>query len=299
MRLGAGRPTFAFTPGDSPLHRARASVAVAFLGAFALIAFLFLNPLVLLADGIAVAIVGLAAGARRAAAGALRLGLPLLVLMAVVNVLVNHRGETVLLRGWDFPVVGNTDVTLESFVFGGAIGMRVVVVFLAFAVYSACVDPDRVLRALRPLARRSALTAALVVRMVPVAAGDLSRVGEAAALRGPGAEPVGRGLLLRRLVEGSMDRAIDVAATMELRGHSLDPRPVPRREVHPPAWPLLLAGAGVLVTGAVALALGGGGFDAFPAISIDAGATTVALCAALPLLAVLPFAGRIAEGRRG
>ncbi len=85
-----------------------------------------------------------------------------MVVMTVVNGLVYHRGATVLLRGWELPVLGRTDVTLESLVAGAAIGMRVVVVVLAFAVYSACVDPDRVLRALRPVARRSALTAALV-----------------------------------------------------------------------------------------------------------------------------------------
>ena len=75
-----------------------------------------------------------------------------MVLMVAVNGLVYHRGDTVLVRGWELPVLGRTDVTLESLAAGGAIGLRVVVVVLAFAVYSACVDPDRVLRALRPLA---------------------------------------------------------------------------------------------------------------------------------------------------
>ena len=65
--------------------------------------------------------------------------------MIVVNVLVTHRGDTILIRGWDLPVLGNTDVTLESLAAGATIGLRVVAVVLAFAVYSACVDPDRVL----------------------------------------------------------------------------------------------------------------------------------------------------------
>ena len=54
-------------------------------------------------------------------------------------------------------MLGNTDVTLESLAAGAAIGLRVVAVVLAFAVYSACVDPDRVLRrscARSPAARR-------------------------------------------------------------------------------------------------------------------------------------------------
>ena len=77
----------------------------------------------------AAASAGFAAGARRAVLASLRLALPLLVLMAAINALVSHRGETVLLRGWQLPVLGNTDVTLESLAAGGTIGLRVLVVF--------------------------------------------------------------------------------------------------------------------------------------------------------------------------
>src|SRR5262245_48166219 len=161
------RSALSYTPGRSPLHRAPAAASVGFLGALGLVACVYSNPLVLAADGVAVAIAGYAAGVGQAVRASLRFALPLMVTMIVINVLVTHRGSTVLLRGWDVPVLGRTDVTLESLVAGATIGMRVVVIVLAFAVYSACVDPDRVLRALRRVARRSALTAALVVRMVP------------------------------------------------------------------------------------------------------------------------------------
>lgn len=292
------RSSFAYRPGRSPLHLASPALAAAFLGAFALVAFAFLSPLVLLADGFAAALAGVAAGARRAVLASLRLGVTLLVLMAAVNALVNHRGDTILVRGWELPVLGATDVTLESIAFGAAIGLRVAVVVLAFAVYSACVDPDRVLRALRPVARRSSLTASLVTRMVPLAAADLASMREAAALRGPAAAPVGNAVLARRLVEGSLDRAIDVAATLELRGHSLPGRTTPRREA--PAREVRLLTATILLYALAAAGLlgGVGGFEAFPSIELDAGASTLALCAALPALALLPFAGR-AGGRRG
>ncbi len=221
------RPALAYAPGRSPLHRASPAASIAFLGSLAAVAFVFTNPLILLSVGLSTAVAGIAAGARRAVLASLRFALPLLVLMAAINVLVSHRGETVLVRGWQLPVLGNTDVTLESLAEGGRIGLLVVVAILVFAVYSACVDPDRVLRALRPLARQSALTATLVSRLVPLAAADHSRLREGAALRGPGAEPAGRAVLARRLVEGSLDRAIDAAATLELRGHSLPGRARP------------------------------------------------------------------------
>jgi energy-coupling factor transport system permease protein len=283
------RPALAYRPGRSPLHRARPAAAIAYLGALALVGFIYSSPLVLAATILATALAGFAAGAGRAVRASLRLAIPLLVLMVAVNALVTHRGDTVLIRGWDMPVLGNTDVTLESLAAGATIGLRVVAVILAFAVYSACVDPDGVLRALRPIARRSAMTAGLVTRMVPLALADGARLREAAALRGPGAEPVGRADLARRLVEGSLDRAVDVAATLELRGHSLPVRPQMRRERSLDDGPLLWTAAAIAAIAISARLAGAGGFEAYPSIELDAGIATVGLCTLVLLLAAVPF----------
>lgn len=283
------RPALAYAPGRSPLHRASPSAAIAYLGALALVSFIYSSPLVLIAAAIATVLAGYAAGAGRAVRASLRLALPLLLFMVLVNALVSHRGDTVLVRGWEMPVLGNTDVTLESLAAGGVIGLRVVAVVLVFAVYSACVDPDRVLRALRPLARRSAMTAGLVTRMVPLAASDGARLREAAALRGPGAEPVGRAALARRLVEGSLDRAVDVAATLELRGHSLGVRPRARREPSRDDAPLFATGILIALVSVAAAIAGAGGFETYPRIEMDAGGPTLGLCIALIALAMVPF----------
>ncbi len=283
------RSPLAYTPGRSPLHRASPAAAITYLGALAVVGFVYSSPLVLIAAAAATALAGWAAGAGRAVRASLKLAVSLLIFMIIINVLVTHRGDTILIRGWDLPVIGNTDVTLESLAAGAVIGLRVVAVVLAFAVYSACVDPDRVLRILRPVARRSAMTAGLVTRMVPLAAADLSRLSEAAALRGPGAEPVGRPAMARRLVEGSLDRAVDVAATLELRGHSLATRPQRRRERSRDDLPLYVTGAAILTAAVAARLAGAGGFDTYPRISVGTGALTLALCGALLLLAAVPF----------
>jgi energy-coupling factor transport system permease protein len=286
------KPALAYSPGRSPLHRASPGAAIAYLGALAMVGFIYSSPLVLVAAAVGTALAGVAAGARRAVGASLRLAVPLLLLMVAVNALVSHRGDTVLIRGWEMPVLGNTDVTLESLAAGATIGLRVVAIVLAFAVYSACVDPDRVLRALRPVARRSAMTAGLVTRMVPLAAADGARLREATALRGPGAEPVGRAALARRLVEGSLDRAVDVAATLELRGHSLAVRPRLRRERSRDDVPLKATGAAILLAAVGARIAGAGAFRTYPRIELGAGATTLALCVALIALAAVPFALR-------
>jgi energy-coupling factor transport system permease protein len=283
------RSPLAYTPGRSPLHRASPGAAISYLGALAVVGFIYSSPLVLVAAAAATALAGVAAGAGRAVRASLRLALPLLVFMIAVNALVTHRGDTVLIRGWEMPVLGNTDVTLESLAAGAAIGLRVVAVVLAFAVYSACVDPDRVLRAIRPLARRSAMTAGLVTRMVPLAAADGARLREAAALRGPGAEPVGRAAMARRLVEGSLDRAVDVAATLELRGHSLAVRPQRRRERSRDDLPLYATGLAIVLAAIAARIAGAGAFQTYPRIELGVGGITLALCAAVIVLAAVPF----------
>ena len=286
------RSTLAYTPGRSPLHRGSPGAAIAYLGALAAVGFIYSSPLVLIAGGLATVLAGVAAGAGRAVKASLKLGVTLLIFMIVVNALVTHRGDTILIRGWDLPVLGNTDLTLESLAAGATIGLRVVAIVLAFAVYSACVDPDAVLRVIRPVARRSAITAGLVTRMVPLAVADGARMREAVALRGPGAEPVGRPAMARRMVEGSLDRAVDVAATLELRGHSLGIRPQRRRERSRDDLPLYLSGAAILTAAVAARIAGAGAFDTYPRISMDTGALTLALCAALIGLAAVPFAVR-------
>jgi energy-coupling factor transport system permease protein len=286
------RSPLAYTPGRSPLHRASVGAAGIYLGSLAAIAFVHPNPLVLLAAGIATVLAGLAAGARRAVKASLKLGISLFLLMLAVNLLVNHRGDTVLARGWDLPVLGNTDVTLESLVEGAVLGTRVVVAVIVFAVYSACVDPDRVLRALRPVARRSAMTAGLVTRMVPLALSDGARLREATELRGPAATPVGRGVLARRVVESSLDRAVDVAATLELRGHSLSARTRPRAEPSRDSLPVAATGIAILAVTSAAAIAGIGSFEAFPGVKLDAGPATLALCGMVIALALAPFGVR-------
>lgn len=302
------RSPFAYTPRPRPLQLASPGAAVAYLGSLVVVAFLYSNPIVLLATGVAVVVAGELAGARRAVRAALWMGLTLALLIVVVNALVVSRGATVLVRLGEWPLFGQVDVTAEAIAAGAVLGLRAAVVMVAFAVYSACVDPDRVLRALRPIAGRSALTATLVSRLVPVAAADAGRLRDAAHLRGPGAAPVGRAPLARRLLAGSLDRAVDVAATLELRGYSLEtPRPSSsatlfgsprtkkrftrrasgRRSRYDRRF--YATGVTVLAAAIAAKALGADSFAEYPAIEVGDGAATLAVSALVLLSGLAPL----------
>jgi energy-coupling factor transport system permease protein len=281
---------FAYRPRRAPLQDASPGAAVAYLGAIVVVAFLYLNPLILLAAGAAAALAGVLAGARSAVRSALKMGLSLALLVTVVNALATSRGETVVARLGHWPLLGRVDVTLEAIVAGVSYGLVAAATIVVAAVYSACVDPDRVLRALRPIAGRSALTATLVSRLVPVAAADAARLRDAATLRGPGAAPVGKAPLARRLLAGSLDRAVDVAATLELRGYSLDaPRARNRRDRSRYDRRFYAVAAAVLVTAIAGKLLGADDFQAYPTVEIGFGPATLAVAAIVTLSGLAPL----------
>ena len=272
----------------TPLHSARAGVGIAFCASFLAVGVLYSNPLVLggALTGLAAAAAGAGASAelRRAA----RLAVPLALLLVVVNALVYREGATVIFRGGD--VLGRRlDVTLESVAAGGVAALRVLVVAAAFALYTAAVDPDAVLRLLRRVSYRSALTGSLATRLIPVLQRDAERMVEAARCR---PVPPARGRVLLATLGRSLDRATDVAAALEVRGYArarparAGRRPWSRHDARLASLAALVVGAAV--AGKVA---GIGGFDPYPSLSVAHGRAELALALGCALAGALPFAG--------
>ena len=293
-------PALAYAPRRSALGQAGAPAATIHLWSFAVIAFVVSNPIVLAGCALAVACAGLAAGAARALALAARSGAVLAVLIVAVNALASQRGATILFRGPEVPLLGTIDVSAEALAEGGVLALRIAIVIAVFAVHSACVDPDRLLHGLRPLARRTALTASLIARLVPLAATDRERLRDAEALRGPAAAPVGRVALARRLVAGTIDRAVDVAASLELRGY-----PGAARTGARPRGARAPGDLGFALTGVLALGLAAGArvsgtiaYESYPLVALQAGTGALLVAAALPACTLLPLVARRLRGPR-
>lgn len=261
-----------YVPRRATIQGAGLGPVALYLGAYLVICFLSSDPLVLVAATAGAAVAGYGSGAGRAVRFSLRLGAALAVAMIVINGLVSGRGATVLVRLGEWPLFGRVDVTAEALAAGAVIGLRAIGTMVVIGVWSACVDPDRMLRAVSGLAKRSALTATLISRLVPLAASDYSRLGEAAGLRGPAAAPVGRAAMAGRLLGGSLDRAVDVAATLELRGYG---QGSPDRDTGGPGSRydrrFLVSGALLMVAAVLSLAAGPGSFETYPTISWSPG----------------------------
>jgi energy-coupling factor transport system permease protein len=281
-------PTYRSRP--SALHAARASVGAGFCCAFGLAGALYRHPLVLAGALGGIVVAGLAAGVGREVARSLRLAIPFAVLVAIVNALVYQGGETVLVRGGEF-LGRRWDVTLEAAAEGVFAGLRIVVLIAALGgLMSAAVDPDQLLKALRRVSYRSALTATLATRLVPVLARDAGRMGDARRCR---PHPPGRLAVVRAALVGSLDRAVDVAAALEVRGYALAGRPA--RGARPWSRHDLRIAAAALAVAAVTIAgaaAGAGHVEAYPTLDLALGPAEVAIAAGFVALGAAPLAGR-------
>jgi len=276
----------------SPLHATRAAVASAWCVLLAGVALSFEHPLLLCVLLAAIIAAAAAACVAHRVLLALLVALPFAVVIALINPLVVRDGLTVIARLGTVPVLGQLDITAEASAYGGVLALRALVVIGLFALHSAAIDPDDLLRAFRRVSFRSALTAALATRMVPVLARDARRMHE--AQRCLAGEPAPRRAVVRAVAAGALDRAVDVAATLEVRGYGAARR-APRGGGRPWSRHDLAFAAGAVALAAIGVAVYLGDwerFAAYPSFTAPLDAGVLALAALICLCVLLPFADR-------
>jgi energy-coupling factor transport system permease protein len=280
----------------SPLHSARAGAGCAYCLALGIAALMATNPIVLGAVALAVLGAGALAGVGRPLLRAALWGVPVALGVMLINALVSRDGLTVIIRLGDLPLLGHTDVTLEATVYGAILGLRAVALILCGLLYTLAVDPDEVLRLFRRVSFRSALSATLATRMVPILVRDGRRLAEAQRCR-PGPPP-SRLMLMRAACTGVLDRALDVAAALEVRGYGAARRPPAYRAAYSRHDVAFVTAALVVVAVSVAARVSSAAaFSAYPELQVAAGPGTLALAGALVVAALAPFADRRGVGR--
>jgi energy-coupling factor transport system permease protein len=295
MTLGSAS-RIAYRPRASPLHAARPTIAAAYGLAIALAALIVEHPLLLTALLIAVLLAAFGAGVERDLLRAARVSaVPIVLLSVLVNVLVNRQGLTVFARLGDWGVLGQVNLTLEALVYGLVFGLRLLVVTLACLLVVCAADPDQLLVACRRVSPHSALTAALATRLLPVLSADARRLAEAQRCRPDGGAHGARGRLaiLRATVSGALERSLDVAAVLEMRGYgsrrrvARERRPRSRHDIAFAAAALALLAIAVL-----AQLSGDAPFDAYPLVHAPFSPAAFLLAGLFILVAALPFLDR-------
>jgi energy-coupling factor transport system permease protein len=279
----------------SPLHSARAGAGCAYCLALGIAALMASDPIVLGAVAVAILAAAAAAGVGRPLVRAALWGVPVALVIMAINALVTRDGLTVIVRLGDLPLLGHTDITLEATVYGAILGLRAVALILCGLLYTLAVDPDEVLRMFRRVSFRSALSATLATRMVPILVRDGRRLAEAQRCR-PGPPP-SRLMLMRAACTGVLDRALDVAAALEVRGYAAARRPPAYRAGRAGSYSrhdvaFTAAAFVVVAVSIVARVSSAAAFAAYPVLHVAAGPGALALAGVLVVAALAPFADR-------
>jgi energy-coupling factor transport system permease protein len=291
----AGVSRIAYRRRASALHATRAPIAAAYGAALATSALIVRNPVLLGALLVAVLAAACAARVGRQILAAVGVtALPVVAMIVLVNVLDNRGGLTVFARLGDWGVLGQVNLTVEALVYGLVIALLLLVVMLACLLVVCAVDPDELLLAFRRISPRSALTATLATRLIPVLGRDAIRLAEAQRCRPDGGARGLRGRLaiLRATVGGALERSLDVAAVLEMRGYGTGRVPAARRALSRHDLAFAASATALLCLSLLARLDGTGSFQEFPLVHFTATPWTFVLAGLMFAVALAPFLDR-------
>lgn len=152
--------------------------------------------------------------------------LPIMVMTALVNLLFNHRGVTILAY-----LPSGNPLTLESILYGLCAAVMLWAVVTWFGCYSAVMTSDKFLYLFGRVIPAMSLVISMSLRFVPKFKHQLHAVSQARQCMGRG---ISRGPLRRRfqnavvmlsaLLTWSLENAIETADSMKSRGYGLPGR---------------------------------------------------------------------------
>lgn len=207
---------------------------VAWLVAAAIPAFTLRNPLYLVlilgAAGIVYAALGRTSPLGSSWGSFVKLGVFLFALTIPFNALSIHIGQIVLFRlPGSWPIVGGA-ITLEAFISGAVSGLNLLAILVVFAAFNAAVDHYQLLRATPAFLFQAGVVISIAISFVPQMVLSAREIREAQRIRGHRFRGI-RDLLplVMPLLASSLERAIQLAETMEARGFGSAVHPLSSR----------------------------------------------------------------------
>jgi energy-coupling factor transport system permease protein len=208
---------------------------VVWLIAAAVPAFMLRNPLYLVlvlgAAWIVFTTLGRTTAVGSSWGGFVKFGFFLFALAIPFTALSMHAGQIVLFRlpaGW--PVVGGP-ITLEAVIAGAVSGLAMFTILVVFAAFNAVVDHYQLLRATPGFLFQAGVVVSIAITFVPQMVLSAREIRQAQRIRGHRFRGI-RDLvpLVIPLLANGLERAIQLAETMEARGFGSAVDPLSRRQ---------------------------------------------------------------------
>jgi energy-coupling factor transport system permease protein len=192
---------------------------------------IFSHPLFLAVLFAGVLVLGRAAGASGAFRIVLLYGWGMMLFLALMNVIFNTGGGTVLWTGPRFPVIGRLNVTAEELWYSLSMGLRLLGMILLFIAYERMLSPDQMLALFGKRGGYWLVTVFLTMRLFPLCVAEGRRILRFQACRGVAAAKGWSGIASLRPVFAAwllstLERAWWMAESMAARGYGSGRRSV-------------------------------------------------------------------------
>jgi energy-coupling factor transport system permease protein len=160
-----------------------------------------------------------------------KLGIFLFALTIPFNALSMHAGQLVLFRlpaGW--PIIGGP-ITLEAIIAGAVNGLALLTILVVFAAFNAVVDHYQLLQSTPAFLFQAGVVVSIAITFVPQMVLSAKEIRQAQRIRGHRFRGI-RDLLplVIPLLGNGLERAIQLAETMEARGFGSTVNPLSHRQ---------------------------------------------------------------------
>lgn len=244
-----------FREKNNLIHQLHPITSLTFIGVVFVLSLTCSHPIYLLGLLVVTGMVIIAAGHWEEWLVYLKFSLLMIAMLMIINVIFVHIGDTVLFAGPRLPVIGKLNITLEALAYAGGMGMRFLVIISVFCLYTYAIHPDKVLKLFSKWGHKSVLVITLSTRLFPLLVQDYLRITEVQRCRGvkfaSGSwwERLNKVLsVVSVLLVSCLDRALQLAESMQARGYGSGSRSSYDRELwRPRDFAILSAlGAGLI-----------------------------------------------------
>jgi len=227
------------------------TLAVFILSIFFL-ALLFTHPLYLTSLMFITSLLLITSGNLKEWKGYLKFSLPLVGIIIIVNTLFVRVGSTVLYSGPRVPVIGRIRITLEALIYGGAMGLRLLIIISIFCLFTYTVQPDRFMKLFGKFSSKLIFIIILSIRLFPLMVEDFERITEVQKTRGVSIEndsfinKVKKTLpMVSVLLLSSLERSFEQAESMYSRGYATGRRIIYKKDIKRTRDKIIFSATGV------------------------------------------------------
>lgn len=217
---------FIYEEKETLIHKLHPVTMLAFVGVVFLLSLIFSHPAYLC--GLLVVVSGVIISAELFSKWKvyLKLAVPMIIFLMIINAIFVNVGSTVLWIGPRVLVIGKIKITMEALAYGATMGIRLLVITSVFCLYTYAVQPDKALKVFSGWGNKSVLVITLATRLFPLMVSDVKRITEVQRCRGVKFEtgkwwqraknmlPVISVLLL-----SCLERSLQIAESMQARGY--------------------------------------------------------------------------------